>query len=183
MSECFYFNSREKNAVRKRLCRSWDFFSFIYASLDRALGCEDNPGFTAVHTLYSDIVFQILCTKPKREKRHEEEVVTSEKTRCLIISEKKLSKEPEDFILVTLIFYCHDRIVEEMSRVGALHFFERFPFEHSNYGNKKVIKRTSIRHGSTMEEAVKAMNWSVAIEKRKKSTGGGNGRARLVRDN
>lgn len=59
---------------------------FISVFLDRAISCEYNSALTTVHTLYSDIDKKILYTKPEKEKRSIEEVVTTAK----IVDEKSV---------------------------------------------------------------------------------------------
>lgn len=157
-------------------------FPFIAAFLDRAIGCADNPALTTVHTLYSDIVNQLLYTKPERKLHGNENVVTSETIRRLKMVAKNLFEDLEDFNLFTLKFHMLDHIAEDVSRFGALNFVDASPFEHFNYVIKKFIRMTSMRRGSTLGEAVKVINSSVATEKSINKTGGRIRKAKLVRD-
>lgn len=56
-----------------------------------------------------------------------------------------------------------DHIVKDLSRFGALNSLDAPPSEHLNYIIKKFIRMTSMRHDSTLKEAVEVMSSSVAI--------------------
>lgn len=120
--------------------------------------------------------------KPECEKQRAGEFVTFEKIRRLKMLANKLIKEMKDFNLFTFKFHVLDHIMEDISQFGAINFSDVSLFEHFNYVIKNFIKMSSIRHGSTLEEAVRAMNASVAIEQRRITTGGGVRKATLVRD-
>lgn len=77
---------------------------------------------------------------------------------------KNLFEEWEDCDLFMLKFYMLDHIMEQMSWIGSLSLLDASPFEHFDYVIKNCRKMTSMRRGSTLEENVKTMESSVAIE-------------------
>lgn len=75
-----------------------------------------------------------------------------------------------------------DHNAEGVSRIGDLSSFDASPFEHFNDVIKTFMKMTSMRRESTLEEAMKAINSSVAIEERGNNAGEVMGKATLIRD-
>lgn len=118
-------------------------FHFIFAVLDRAVGCGDNQALTNVVTLYIEIVYQLPYTNPEREKPHIWGGVTSENIRRLKILANNLFEEFEDFNL--------DHITENLSRFGSLTILDASPYEYFNYFLIAVIEMTSMRCGTTLE--------------------------------
>lgn len=92
-----------------------------------------------------------------------------------------LSKELEDYTLFTLNFHMPKHIVKNGSRFDSLNFLDVYSFQHFNDVIKNFISMTFMRRRSTLEEAAKAMNLSVAIEKKRNNTGGGIQKTKLVR--
>lgn len=142
------------------------FFHFIAAFRDRAIGCGDSQALTTLPKVYWAIANWLLNTKRKKGLQWTREVVTCENVWWLKILAKNPCEELADLKLFKLKFYMPDRFVEDVSRSGSFNSLEASSFEHFNCVIKKIIMITCMRHGSTLGEAVKVMNLSVAIEKK-----------------
>lgn len=96
---------------------------------------------------------------------------------------KKLFDGSEDFDLFTLKFHMLHFIVEDVSKLSALNFFDVSLFKHYNCVIKNVIKTASMPSCCTMEEDVMPMTSSVEIGEKRNNTGGGIRKANLSREN
>lgn len=106
----------------------------------------------------------------------------SENIRQLKILSKELFGDLEDTNLFTLKFHMLDHIVEDVARFENLNILDAFPYEHFNFILKTFSRMTSMRRGSTLDEAVELINSSVTNDDFSRLLEGEIRAAKLVRD-
>lgn len=157
-------------------------YIFISAFQDNAIGRCDKPSVTAIQTFYSNNVKQLVYTKNrKRESTYWRGSRKWKELTAENVGEETIRKVGSFRSIHAQIAYAWQQFLTHISVwcsyprrcVSTWAFF---------YFVKKFIKLTSMRRGSTLHEAVKAENSSVAVNERINNTGGGVRKAKHVRD-
>lgn len=132
--------------------RNLDYvFPFVAAFVDRISGCEEG-GITAVHTLYSNLLFKLFTEIENDgisyiELRKIEALVRRLKKECKRLFDPYVKKG-----LYTLKFHLLDHLVEDLGKYGSLDYLNGGPYEYFNAVVKQHYRDTSKRKPTALEE-------------------------------
>lgn len=137
------------------------FFS-IAALIDRVTKRNDDSVLRKIRRLYLVIFNQLLYFKTMSEGEESAEIELDETIGQLKTFLKVFFGDPEHTNFFTLRFHTLNHMVEGVDRFGTLIILHATPFQHLYLIIKRFIRNTSIRRGSTLDQAVILIISSVA---------------------
>jgi len=151
----FYLRDGVRGMLEGKNYRAVDMvFPFLAAFFDRAVGFSQDPSFTALNTMYTDIMVCVLHDYPRSGISSED--VEDLGNRVLQFKEAVIAFFGDycDKGVFTLKFHLLDHMVDDLRRFGSLSVLDASAYEHFNTDIKSAVRRTSQRNQFRMDETV-----------------------------